>query len=151
MLDLLDKTRGETRSLLSGLDPQRIVHTDERAWRVRDVVGHLGVWNGEAARSLGAYATGGEYHCVPSEAAYDQYNGTAADERRTWTIEEVWAEYEKSHDQLRLMVETIPADIWEGNIQYPWNEGGTVEGLIRTMMNHERIDHGELILKTAAG
>ena len=149
-LDLLEKTRGETRSALSRLDPERVVHIDERAWRVRDVVGHLGVWNGEASRSLSAYATGGEYHCVPSEAAYDQYNGTAADERRSWTIKEVWAEYEKSHDQLRLMVETMPAEIWDGSIAYPWSERGTVEGLIRTMMNHERIDHCDMILRTTS-
>ena len=49
-LDLLAKTRRETRSALSRLDPKRVVHTDERAWCVRDVLGHLGVWNGEAAR-----------------------------------------------------------------------------------------------------
>ena len=59
-LNLLDETRLETRSTLSGIDPERVVHTDERAWRVRDVVGHLSVWNGEAARSLSAYARGGE-------------------------------------------------------------------------------------------
>jgi hypothetical protein len=63
-LNLLDKTRRETRSELSRLDPERVVHTDERAWRVRDVVGHLGVWNGEAAHSLSAYSTGGEYYCI---------------------------------------------------------------------------------------
>jgi hypothetical protein len=43
LLALLEETRRETRSLLSGLDPEQVVHTDERAWRVRDVVGHLAV------------------------------------------------------------------------------------------------------------
>ncbi|HSR20844.1 MAG TPA: maleylpyruvate isomerase N-terminal domain-containing protein, partial [Anaerolineales bacterium] len=64
LLALLENTRHETRSLLSGLDPEQVVHTDARAWRVRDVVGHLAVWNAEAARSLEAHAKGGEYHCV---------------------------------------------------------------------------------------
>jgi len=150
MLDLLDGTRRETRSALSRLDPERVVHTDERAWRVRDVVGHLGVWNGEAARSLSAYAGGGEYYCVPSEAQYYEYNGPAADERRTWTIQQVWAEYEQSHDQLKGLVETMPAEKWDGDMLYPWRERGTVEGLIRTMMNHERIDHCAIVLKAVA-
>jgi hypothetical protein len=148
-VDLLEKTRLETRSLLSQLDPERVVHADERAWRARDVLGHLGVWNGEAARSLSAYAAGGEYHCIPSAEYYD-YNGRAADERRIWPMKRVWAEYEKSHDQLKLLVETMPSEKWEGDMLYPWHERGTVEGLIRTMMNHERIDHCDNILRTSS-
>lgn len=144
MLNLLDKTRLETRSLLSQLDPQRVIHTDERAWRVRDIVGHLGIWNGEAARSLGAHAKGGEYYCIP-EANYYEYNGPAADERRAWTMEQVWAEYEASHDQLKLIVETMPDEKWNGQMVYPWSERGTVEHLIKVMMEHERVDHCDLV------
>lgn len=149
-LDLLEKTRHDTRSALSRLDPERVVHTDERAWRVRDVVGHLGVWNGEAARSLSAHAGGGEYYCIPSESSYDDYNGPAADKRRGWTMQQVWAEYEQAHDQLQSGVETMPAEKWDGEMLYPWRERGTVERLIRIMMNHEGIDHCDLILRATS-
>jgi hypothetical protein len=149
-LDLLDRTRRETRSALFPLDPERVVHSDERAWRVRDVVGHLGVWNGEAARSLSAYAAGGEYCCIPSESEYYEYNGPAADERRTWPMQQVWAEYEQSHDQLKLMIKTMPVEKWDGDMLYPWRKRGTVEGLIRTMMNHERTDHCDIILRATS-
>lgn len=149
LLALLENTRHETRAVLSGLDPEQVVHTDARAWRVRDVVGHLAVWNAEAARSLEAHAKGSEYHCVPSEASYDQYNGAAAESRRSWTIDAIWAEYEQSHDQLRSRVEDMTADRWDGRILYPWNETGTVEGLVTIMMRHERVDHCDKILKGA--
>jgi hypothetical protein len=55
-IQLLEVTRRATKALLSPLDPEREIHADERAWRVRDILGHLGVWNWEAARSLQAYA-----------------------------------------------------------------------------------------------
>jgi hypothetical protein len=147
MLKLLAKTRQETRELLSRLNPELIVHTDERAWRVRDIVGHLGVWNGEAARSLSTYAKGSEYKCIPSEANYYEYNGIAAEERRTWTMDQVWAEYETSHDQLKLIVETLPEAKWEGVMLYPWNEHGTVRHLIEVMMAHERVDHCNIVVR----
>ncbi len=118
MLNLLDETRRGTRAVLSHLNPELVVHTDERAWRVRDVLGHLGVWNGEAARSLSAYARGEEYFCITANTKYDEYNGPAADERSTWTMEQVWAEYEASHDQLKLMVETMPAEKWDGEMLF---------------------------------
>ncbi|MCX6025578.1 MAG: DinB family protein [Chloroflexi bacterium] len=149
MLSLLNVTRRETRLALFGIDSERVVHHDNRAWRVRDVVGHLGVWNGEAARSLRAYAEGGDYRCITSEAEYDEYNGAAADERRTWTIERVWAEYEASCDQLKLLVETMPVEKWIGKMLYPWNERGTILNLIEVMMKHE-VDHREIVVKATS-
>ncbi len=141
LLQLLDHTRNATRLFLSGLEPELIVHSDERAWRVRDVVGHLGVWNLEAAHSLRAHAEGREYHCIQAEAEYDAYNGPAADERRRWTVEQVWAEYDDSHEQLKRLVESLPEEKWNATMLYPWNAPGAVPELIEIMMTHEAIDH----------
>ncbi len=149
LLSLLEQQRRETRSILSQIDPQLVVHEDERAWRVRDVLGHLAAWNEEAARSLRAHANGGEYACVGSSREYDDYNGPAAEERKNWSLDEVWAEYEASHDQLRKAIETMPADRWHAEITYPWSERGTVEDLVMRMMNHEQIDHCEVVIEAS--
>ncbi len=147
MLSLLEKTRHETRALLSSLEPERTIHTDERAWRVRDILGHLGAWNWEAARSLKAYAEGGECFCIPSELMYYEYNGPAAEARKAWRMDQVWAEYETAHDQLDQLVASLPAEKWSGEMLYPWNERGTVERLIRVMMDHERVSHCALVAR----
>ena len=144
MVQLLDVTQRKTRLVLSSIDPERAVFNDNPIWRVRDVIGHIGVWNGEAAHSLRAHAEGGEYHCIESEAKYDEYNGFAVEERRTWNIDQVWAEYEASYDQLKLLVETMPAENWNGDMLYPWNERGTIRNLIEVMMKHE-VEHREII------
>ncbi len=149
-LRLLDLTGRDTRALLSRLDPELMVHTDERAWRVRDVIGHLGVWNLEAARSLHAHAEGHEYHCVEAETEYDAYNGPAADERRRWTLEEVWAEYDEGHEQLKSLIESMPDAKWNVAMNYPWNEHGTVENLIEIMMVHERSAHCAVVEEAVA-
>ncbi len=149
-LDLLERTRLETRLVLSGLNPDRVVHDDERAWRVRDVLGHLAVWNVEAARSLNSHARGEEYTCIESSGRYYDYNGPAADERKQWSLDEVWAEYESSHDQLNAAIKTMPANQWDRPMLFPWNEPGTVEQLIIVMMNHEKMDHCHPILRVTA-
>jgi hypothetical protein len=64
-------------------------------------------------------------------------------------MDEVWAEYEQSHAQLGSLVESMAADRWDGNVLYPWNETGTVEGLVKIMMRHERTDHLDIIFKGA--
>jgi hypothetical protein len=150
LLSLLDKTRRETRETLSSFDPERLVHTDERAWRVRDILGHLGVWNEEAASSIRAFAKGEEYYCIPTDEMYYDYNGPAAEERSTWTMEQVWDEYETAHDKLRLLIETMPEEKWEGEMVFPWNERGTITRLILMMMDHEKTDHCDLVVKADA-
>jgi hypothetical protein len=144
MLQLLVATQRKTRLALSSIDPERVVFNDNPKWRVRDVVGHIGVWNGEAALSLRAHAVGNEYHCIQSEAKYDEYNSFAVEERRAWNIDQVWAEYGASYDQLKLVVETMPAENWNSDMLYPWNERGTVRKLIEVMMTHE-VEHREII------
>ncbi len=148
-LALLRRTRRATRSLLGGLDPELVVHSDEQGWRVRDVLGHLAVWNGEAARSLEEHAIGGEYACIESDALYDDYNGAAVAERRRGPHDQVWAEYEATHDRLEAAVETMPAERWDAAALYPWNERGTVAGLILLMTEHETADHCEPVAAVA--
>jgi len=145
MMEILDETCRETQLALCDVDPERVVHSGNLPWRVRDVIGHIGVWNGEAAQSLRAHAEGGKYHCISSEAKIDEYNGSTVDERRTWTVERVWVEYKTSHDQLKSLVETMSNDDWDRDMLYPWNEEGATWRLIEVMMKHEE-EHREAIL-----
>jgi hypothetical protein len=144
MLQLLDVTQRKTRLARSGIDPEWVVFNDDPIWRVRDVVGHIGVWNGEAANSLRMHAEGGEYHCIESEMQYDEYNASAVEVRRAWNIDQVWAEYEASYHELKLLVETMSEDNWNTDMLYPWNERGTVRKLIEIMMKHE-VEHREIM------
>ena len=144
MLQLLEVTRRETSLSLSSVDFDRVVYHEHPVWRVRDVVGHLGVWNGEAAQAIRAHAEGSEYHCILSEEKYDEYNGLAVAERRTWDAEQVWDEYESSSHQLKVLVETMPAEKWYSEMLYPWNERGNIQNLIEVMMRHE-VEHREVI------
>lgn len=143
---LLEATLRETQLALSSIDLETIVYHEHPTWRVRDVLGHLGVWNNEAVKSLRAHAESGEYHCIPSEAEYDLYNEAAVNERRSWKAEQVWAEYGSAFDQFKRLVEALPAEKWDREMLYPWNHRGTARRLIEIMMQHE-IEHRQAILK----
>jgi len=146
ILSLLRRTRRLTLASLEPLDPDTVVYDDEQAWRVRDVLGHLGVWNGEAARSLETHAAGDEYTCIATPGLYDTYNERAVTERRAWPVTDVWAEYEATHDRLEGAIATMPPDRWDTPIMYPWTELGSVVGLVVLMTEHETSDHCEPML-----
>jgi len=42
-------------------------------------------------------------------------------------------------------VETMPAEEWNTEMLYPWNERGTIQNLIEVMMKHD-VEHREIIL-----
>ena len=54
----------------------------------------------EAGHSLRANAKGSDNHCKESEMPYDEQYEIAIDQGRTWNIEQVWAEYEASYNEL---------------------------------------------------
>ena len=150
-LMLLRRTRRMTQAALAPLDPDAVVHDDEQAWQVRDMLGHLGVWNGEAARSLETHAAGGAYTCIEGTVLYDAYNERAVLERRAWPMADVWAEYEATHDRLEAAIATMPPDRWDTPVQYPWTELGSVVGLVVLMTEHETSDHCEPMLARSSG
>ena len=51
-LALLKETGQETRRALFRTDPERPVYGGVPPWHVRDILGHIGAWNLEAARAL---------------------------------------------------------------------------------------------------
>ena len=123
-LGLLRRTRRATHATLEPLDPEAGVQDGDDAWMVRDVVGHLGVWNGEAAKALEAHAFGETYTVLEGARGYDDYNAEAVAERRTWSMEQVWAEYDETHARLEAAVESMPTDRWDVPVPYPWTESG---------------------------
>jgi len=61
----------------------------------------------------------------------------------------VWAEYEATHDRLEAAIVAMPAERWDAPLLYPWNERGTVVGLVVLMTEHETADHCEPIAAIA--
>jgi hypothetical protein len=145
-LGLMRRTRRLTRAALEPLDPEAVIGDGDDGWMVRDVIGHLGVWNGEAAKALEAHAFGETYTVLDAARRYDDYNATATKERRAWPMERVWAEYDETHARFEAAVESMPTDRWDVPVVYPWTEVGSIPGLVVLMTEHETADHCEPIL-----
>lgn len=60
----------------------------------------------------------------------------------------VWADYETAHYQLKSLIEIMPDEKWEKEMVHPWNERGTITRLIIMMMDHEKADHCDLVMKS---
>ena len=146
LIDLLAETHAATRATVEGVDPELRVHTDtEAGWRIRDVIGHLAVWDRKTARSLRALRGGTEYSIPDFDE--DVYNQQAAQQQRKLTDQHAFAEWEHSHEDHREAVEQIPLDQFPGDLLYPWgDERGNIAQLFEYMAEHE-VEHREEMAK----
>ena len=146
LIDLLTETHAATRATVEGVDPELRVYTDtEAGWRIRDVIGHLAVWDRETARSLRAFRAGTEYS-VP-EFDEDAYNQQAAEQQRKLTDQQAFAEWEQAHEDQREAVQEILPEQFPGDLLYPWgDERGSIAQLVEEMAEHE-VEHRDEMAK----
>ncbi len=139
----LDETRRETMRMLAGIDLSRTVYPSP-VWRGQDVIGHISLWEGEAAKSLRAFAQGREY-VTDWAGDEDGFNNAAVDVRRSWSLEQIMTELATTREEMKAALMALPADRLSQIIRCPWGELGSVSYLIEGMIEHE-IEHRDHIL-----
>jgi hypothetical protein len=150
LLDTLTEVHSTTREALEGIDPEMRVYTDSD-WRVRDILGHLATWDREVAKSVRAFLAGSEYFI--SDLEENDYNERAVQEQSSMTSDQVYAEWEQAHEELKGATQDISLDQFHGEMLYPWgNERGDITVVVGYMCEHD-VEHREEILKAfqAAG
>lgn len=101
LLDMLDKTHAEIRATIKGVDLETPVYEDGE-WQIRDVIGHIAIWDREVVRSISAYKEGREYS-IPNFDE-DVYNDRAALEMRELTAEGVFNEWEQAREEFKTTI-----------------------------------------------
>ena len=79
LLDMLDKTHSELRAKIKGVNLEIPVY-EEGEWQIRDVIGHIAIWDREVVSEL--YSTSGEYDLmakvyIPDEEDVGQFLNAA--------------------------------------------------------------------------
>lgn len=135
LLDLLSESHAATLMALEGVDPEMQVHADT-GWRIRDIIGHIAVWDRQAAKSIRAYRSGREYS-IPDLDEHD-FNQQAVLELGELTAQEVFEQWEQAREDFKEAIEEMPPDRFPGDLLYPWgDERGSIAQLVEYMIEHD--------------
>ena len=149
VLTLLAETHAATKKQLEGIDLQKVAHKDS-GWRVRDIIGHLAVWNLQSAKSLQAYCEGDEY-AIPDVGNEDAFNQKECERQKKLPTLQIMEEWKKSHEIFKKAVSDVPEEKLTGEMLFPWgSERGDVPLLVKYMCDHE-VEHREEIRKAIEG
>jgi hypothetical protein len=144
LVGLLDDARAHTRAVLDGVDGERDVYSDT-GWRVKDVIGHILVWEEEAVKAALARQKG-ESYVIPDFSGFDEYNRRDYEQRRDQPFERLCAALESVRDELKDAINALSVEQMEGQMVFPWWLSGTVSQLIEIMALHER-EHADQIAR----
>ena len=144
LVQLLEETRRDTLIALEGVDDEMVVDP-ESGWRVKDIIGHLAAWDIEAVTALRAYGRG-EVYLIPNYTTMDDFNARHIEKRKALLADQIRAEWETAHHDLKIALQEIPLDRFVVRMAYPWGGHGAISELVEIMAEHER-EHCEDIAK----
>ena len=139
LVERLKQSHLATRDVVDGVDPEFPVHT-ESGWTVRDILGHIGAWDSQAARSLRAFGVGTEYSLTDGDD--EAFNQQEYQRLRQLDAAQSYAASEGSRDELIGAIEQLPDGLDAGTLLYPWRERGSLSQLIDEMVEHD-VEHRE--------
>jgi hypothetical protein len=101
-------------------------------WTLKDVLGHLAMWERVAIRFVDEFQREGAPKPLglKDDAALDAYNKRAAAERRDWPLARVRAEFIAASNDLLAAVERLTDAQLNAPLPAPWESGVTLERLI---------------------
>ncbi len=138
----LKESHSTTRDVVDGVDSEFPVHTDS-GWTVRDILGHIGAWDIQAAESLRAFGMGND-HSVGDQDD-DAFNQQEYRRMRELDSQGSYAEWKGARDEFIAAVEQLPDELGAGVLLYPWGDRGSLAQLVDEMIEHDVEHRDELI------
>lgn len=148
LLEMLSSSHSTTKKALEGIDPQLRVYPPD-GWRIREVIGHIAIWDRESAKSLRAYRQDREYG-IPDFDEHE-FNQVESKKQENLTDQQVEAEWEAARQDFIAAVDEIPLELFPGDMLYPWgDERGTIGELVAYMVEHDEEHRIEISQATTA-
>jgi uncharacterized damage-inducible protein DinB len=139
--DYIDKLTAERQKVLStveGLSDEEMARPmAEGKWSIKDTLGHLAAWEGEAVRAFEQKARG-ERPTIGDITDFDAWNEVEAGKRKDRTAEEIRQEMTGNRERLLAILNDLPD---EGNV---WAADRMTARLVSTLIEHDQ-HHGKAL------
>ncbi len=109
----LSKAWQEFGELVEGLSEREMLEPGVvEGWSVKDMLGHIAFWAQKAADDLKLVAEGrqDEMHQFTQMQEADEWNAREWQRRKDMPLAEIEAEWERSHEAARAVLESTPAE-----------------------------------------
>ena len=136
----LDSAHAEMRAALASAGPGTAANPD---WSVKELVAHLAGWDAVTRDALIGHAASAPA-AAPARDGINPYNARSVAARRGLTYDETLEDWERTREELRQALATLPADKLAEKLVFPWGPKGAVARLVAIIAGHEQEHAHEL-------
>jgi len=134
--ELEDVRLGFAELVASGLLEKHAERLITRKWTLRDLLAHLASWAAEFRKETEIAARGGDFDYtilhVPSPRGPNEWNQERVEERRSLSLAEILAEYERETLRLQELVLLLPEETLAVDREFPLSPTGDPAALLRS-------------------
>jgi len=144
ILRRLSETHTALKETVEGIDLELVIYEGVQ-WRIRDLLGHIAIWDRVVSKAIKAYLEGSEYVIPNMEGDESDFNTQMVLELKDLPTAEIYQEWNLAREDFKKAVDDIPADQFSANLNFPWgDERGSVSLMINYMIEHNEEHQHEI-------
>ncbi|MCI0485362.1 MAG: DinB family protein [Blastocatellia bacterium] len=130
-IEKLNTERQNFMKTIEGLSDEEMCEPmGEDKWAIRDVLGHLAAWEGEAVKAFEQKASG-QRPTIGDIKDFDAWNKVEADKRKDRSLEENRQEFFETRKRFLTILNDLPED------EKTWDPNRMTVKLVCAMIEHE--------------
>ena len=126
LIQQLVNSHKQIEQLVAQVDRKQEIYP---GWTIREILAHFTGWDDAVVASLRSHAVGG-IPTVVAERGPNAYNAATVTERESLSFEQIYQEWQHTHEQLKIAIRDLPAEKMKEAIVFPWGQKGTVKDLV---------------------
>jgi uncharacterized protein (TIGR03083 family) len=132
LLEAIQKGRAEFEAALAKLSPEQMVAPGVMGeWSVKDILGHIGMWESRLVTILYAVERGATpSQLVHTQAEVDKVNAGSYAEQRDRPLDRVLADFHGVHRQLLKRLDAVEENDLFDPKRFQWMEGESLAKLV---------------------
>ncbi|HYP25325.1 MAG TPA: DinB family protein [Blastocatellia bacterium] len=131
-IEKLSEYRARVWDAVEGLNDEQLSEPmGEGKWSIKDTLGHLAAWEGEAVHAFEQKARG-ERPTIGDITDFDAWNEVESGKRKDWSPDQIRQELKGNRDRLMEIVAGIPED------EKIWASDRATARILGTLINHDR-------------
>jgi uncharacterized protein (TIGR03083 family) len=146
LLEAIQKGRAEFEAMLAGLSPAQMTTPGVMGeWSVKDILGHLAMWESRLVTTLYAIERGATPKMFHTQAEVDKANAESYAEQRDRPLDRVLSDFHAVHAQLLKRLETVTDRDLTDPQRFKWMEGELLEKLVASDTFDHYAEHRPMI------
>ncbi len=133
LMQAFDQAHDQMRAVLPGIDCCMEIYP---SWTIKEMLAHLAGWDDATIATLRAFSAGQPTPLLALRGI-DAYNAQTVAERADLKYEQTVQEWELVREQLKAILNDLPAERLGDKIVSPWGPITTVARLIAIIADHE--------------